>query len=63
MKLIFKDEGYPWIIDKKGNHPEVEGCLSITVPEGFNLIASEKVVEDELVRTYKTLPEIQAELA
>lgn len=59
MKLIFKDNGIMWIIDRSEIEPDVDGCTSVIVPNTFNPVAS----ENEGVTTFKTLSEVQAEIA
>lgn len=59
MKLIFKDTGIMWIIDRSETEPDVDGCTSLIVPNTFNPIASEV----EGVTTFKTLSEVQSEIA
>lgn len=59
MKLIFKADGNLWIINRSESEPDVEGCTSLIVPNTFNPIASEV----EGVETFKTLSEVQSEIA
>lgn len=59
MKLIFKDTGVMWIIDRSETEPGVAGCTSLTVADDFNPVAS----ENEGVTTFKTLSEVQSEIA
>ncbi len=59
MKLIFKDTGVLWIIDRSETEPDVDGCTSLIVADDFNPVAS----ENEGVTTFKTLSEVQSEIA
>tara|TARA_R110000787_G_C13165196_1_gene420053 strand:+ start:130 stop:312 length:183 start_codon:yes stop_codon:yes gene_type:complete len=59
MKIIFKDTGVMWIIDRSETEPDVAGCTNIIIPNTFNPIAS----ESEGVTTFKTLSEVQLEIA
>lgn len=59
MKLIFKPDGGLWIINRSESEPDVDDCTSLIVSNDFNPIASEV----EGVATYKTLAQVQAELA
>ena len=59
MKLIFKPDGALWIINRSESEPDVEGCTSLIVSNAFNPIESEV----EGVSIYKTLVQVQTELA
>jgi hypothetical protein len=62
MKLIFKDTGILWIIDRSEEHEDVDGCVSIIAPKGFNPVKERIEKEGQPVEVYKTLQEVQAEL-
>ena len=59
MKLIFKDNETMWIIDRSETEPDVDGCTTLLVSNNFNPVSS----ENEGVTTFKTLSEVQAEIA
>jgi len=59
MKLIFKENGMMWIIDRSESEPDVDGCTSLIVSNDFNPVAS----EDEGITAFKTLTEVQSEIA
>ena len=59
MKIIFKDTGVMWIIDRSETEPDVAGCNTLIVPNTFNPIAS----ESEGITIFKTLSEVQIEIA
>lgn len=59
MKLIFRDTGTLWIIDRSETEPDVAGCTSLIVATDFDPIAS----ENEGVTTFKTLSQVQSEIA
>jgi hypothetical protein len=63
MKIIYKDNLKPWIISKNESHPDVEDCVSVIVPNDFNLVKERLVENDEEVIVYKTLEEVQTELS
>lgn len=62
MKLIFKDSGVLWIIDRSETHEDVDGCVSIVAPKGFSPIKETVEKEGQPVDVYKTLEEVQTEL-
>ncbi len=62
MKLIFKNTGILWIIDRSEEHEDVDGCMTIIAPKGFNPVKETVEKEGQPVEIYKTIEEVQTEL-
>lgn len=58
MKLIFRDNGVLWIVNKDESHKDVDGCTTVIVPSSFDPVKR----EHEGVLTYKTLDEVRADI-
>lgn len=62
MKLIFRNDGTLWVIDRAEREPDVDGCTSVIAPAGYDPVTQTQIINDDIDVSYKTLDTVMAEL-